>query len=200
MAFLGFRYNADGRTLPTVRLETPEDVKRFIRDNLEASQLIITDAQDQQLLLMRDGVDLFNELDQIGLSLHSLLNQIRTEAVQDLGSPQEKPEWERHYDQIGLSPVEIRMRQRAKAACRAAQTVADVADLVRGTYFDPHFLTRDRRTWYRFFDADTYQAIVMTKDETGEWVEGPTPVILSPTTHVQHLRSSEDIHTFEIPD
>ena len=200
MAFLGFRYNTDGRTLPTVRLETPEDVKRFIRDNLEASQLIITDAQDQQLLLMRDGVDLYNGLVQIGISLNSLLGQIRVESIHDSASSQEKPKWERLYDQIGLSPGEIRMRQRAKAACRAAQTVADVAELVRGTYFDAHFLASDRQTWYRFFDADTYQAIVMTKDKTGEWVEGSTPATLSPTTQVRHLRSSEDIHTFEIPD
>ena len=198
MAYYGYRYRSDGSYFLPVKLATTQAVARFIQDNLEAPQLIVTDAQDSQLLLMRDGVDLFNELGQIGISLNSLLSQLRQEIVKDVAPPQEKPEWERLYDQIGLSLGEIRMRQRAKAACRAARTVADAADLVRGTYFDAHFLTSDGQTWYRYFNPDTFEATPMTKDHVGEWIEELTPAVLSPTAQIRYLRSSEDIHTFEI--
>ena len=72
MAYFGYRYRVDGRYFPPVRLDTPAAVTGFIQDNLEAPQLIITDAEDHQLLLMRDGVDLFNALDKIGIFLNSL--------------------------------------------------------------------------------------------------------------------------------
>jgi hypothetical protein len=156
--------------------------------------LIITDTRDQQLLHLQDGVDLFNELDQIGFSLNKLLREVRKEAVK--APPQEKPEWERLFDQIGLSPGEIRMRQRAKAASQAARTVGDIANLVRGTYFDANFLINNGKTWYRYFDADTFEVTLMTQDDSGKWVEITTTDILSPAAQVRHLRSSEDIHTF----
>jgi hypothetical protein len=47
MTYFGYRYCADGKYYPAITLESPEAVARFIRDNLEAPQLIITDAQDQ---------------------------------------------------------------------------------------------------------------------------------------------------------
>ena len=90
------------------------------------------------------------------------------------------------------------MRQRAKVACRAARTVADVADLVKGTYFDAHFYASDGQKWFRYFNADTYEVEMLTQNEAGEWIEEPKPEMLSPATQVRHLRSSEDIHTFEI--
>ncbi len=92
------------------------------------------------------------------------------------------------------------MRQRVKAACRAAQTVADVAEVVRGTYFDAHFLSQDGQKWYRYFDEDDFSATLMIKDENGKWMDKPEKAILSPTAKVRHLRSSEDVHTFEIID
>jgi hypothetical protein len=145
-------------------------------------------------------VDLHNELDQVGIDLNFVLNQIRDEVVAEGQNTGEKPEWERLYDQIGLSPGEIRMRQRVKAACRAARTVGDVAEIIRGTYFDAHFLTADGEKWYRFFDGEDTSVQLMRQDEHGEWMDEPERVTLSPNLQVRHLRSSEDIHTFEISD
>lgn len=201
MAYYGYRYRSDGKHYPGIHLEDQEAVRAFIKQYHEDPQIVITDNQDRQLLLMRDGVDLFNDLDRIGISLADLLNQIRQDQVQaesPSGGQHEKPHWEVLYDQIGLSPGEIHMRQRVKAACRAARTVRDVAELVRGTYFDAHFRTADGQKWYRYFDADTYEASVMIKDSAGEWIDVDEPEVLSPTAQVRHLRSSEDIHTFEI--
>jgi len=200
MLCYGYRFDAEGKYGPPDRLENQEAVIRFIKTHHQAPQLVITDQRDQHLLLMRDGVDLFNALDQLDISLMDILNQIREEIVADNPQQDEKPRWEVLYDQIGLSPGEIRMRQRVKAACRAAKTVADVAELVRGTYFDAHFLSSDGQKWYRFFDEDDYSATLMTKNENGDWIEVLERVTLSPSVKVQHLRSSEDIHTFEILD
>jgi hypothetical protein len=196
----GYCFDQEGRYGPPIRLADQHAIIQFIRENGDAPQLMITDAGDNQLLLMRNGVDLFNDLDRIGISLQAVLNHIREEMVDEGSSSSEKPEWERLYDQIGLSPGEIRMRQRVKAACRAAKTVADVAEIVRGTYFDAHFLTPDGKKWYRFFDEEDYSATLMIKDENEKWIDEPEKAVLSPRTNVRHLRSSEDIHTFELLD
>ena len=87
-----------------------------------------------------------------------------------------------------------------KAACRAAKTVADVAELVRGTYFDAHFVSEDGQKWCRFFNEDDHSAKLMIKDESGEWVDDPDFFYLSPRAKVKHLRSGEDIHTFLLID
>jgi hypothetical protein len=200
MICYGYRYDCDGKYGSAVRLESRDAVIDFIRENIDSPQLVITDNLDRQLLLMRDGVDLFNDLDQIGISLMAVLNQVRDEMVEEGSQPGEKPEWERLYDQIGLSPGEIRMRQRVKAACRAARTVGDVAELIRGTYFDAHFHSSDGERWYRYFDEGDYAASLMVKDKNGVWQEEAERVILVPGMKVRHLRSSEDVHTFEILD
>jgi hypothetical protein len=197
MKFLGYRYDFTGRSPQPVELINLESLAQFIKANYEAPQLIITDTHDRQLLLIRDGVDLFNELDPFGISLVTIFDELRQEATVASGAIDDRPQWEILYDRVGLSTGEIRMRQRVKAACRAAQTVGDVADLICGTYFDAHFLSSDRKRWYRHFNQENFSATVMKKDETGEWVEDPESVILSPTARVRHLRSSEDIHTFE---
>lgn len=200
MDCFGYCFDQEGRYGHPLLLADPDAILRYIRENLDAPQLVITDADDHQLLLMRDGVDLYNALDQVGVDLNFVLNQTRDEIVAEGLELEEKPEWERLYDQIGLSPGEIRMRQRVKAACRAAQTVADVAEIIRGTYFDAHFLTTDGNKWYRFFDEEDYSATLMTSDDNGKWNDEPEKAILSPTLQVRHLRSSEDVHTFEIFD
>lgn len=200
MLCYGYCFDTEGRYGPPVRLADQDAIIQFIRENQHAPQMMITDMGDHQLLLMRDGVDLYNELDQVGIDLNFVLNQIRDEMVAEGQSTGEKPEWERLYDQIGLSPGEIRMRQRVKAECRAARTVGDVAEIVRGTYFDAHFLTTDGKKWYRFFDEEDYSATLMIKDDNGKWNDEPEKSILSPTLQVRHLHSSEDVHTFEISD
>jgi hypothetical protein len=196
----GYRFDHEGKYGPSVLLADQDSVIRFIQDNLEAPQLLITDAGDNQLLLMRDGVDIFNVLDQYGISLAAIFEELRQDIASEGTSPKEKPEWEVLYDQIGLSPGEIHMRQRVKAACRAAKTVADVAELVRGTYFDAHFVSEDGQKWCRFFNEDDHSAKLMIKDESSEWVDDPDLFYLSPRAKVKHLRSSEDIHTFLLID
>ena len=200
MICFGFSFDREGRSDPRTHLGDPDTVINFIRENLDAPQLIITDEKDCQLLLMRDGVDLFNALDRVGISLSKVLNQTREDIVAESSQSNEKPKWERLYDQIGLSPGEIRMRQRVKSACWAARTVADVAELIHGTYFNAHFLSSDGQRWHRFFDEKDFSVTLMTKDGNGEWIDQIDRVTLSPILKVQHLRSSEDIHTFELLD
>jgi hypothetical protein len=199
MKFFGYCYEDEDTTPTPTELTDQQALIQFIKDHYEAPQLVITDAGDNQLLLMRDGVDLYNALDHYGISLGSIFAELRQEIAGESHTRGEKPQWEVLYDQIGLSAGEIHMRQRVKAACRAAQTVEDVAALVAGNYFDAHFVSQDGQKWCRFFNQD-YSATLMTKDEFGEWIDHPSPIYLSPTAKVKHLRSSEDIHTFFLLD
>jgi hypothetical protein len=196
MKFFGYCYEDEDITPSPIELPDQQALMQFIKEHYEAPQLVITDAGDNQLLLIRAGVDLHNALDQYGISLAAIFTELRQEIAGDDPTQAEKPGWEMLYDQIGLSAGEIRMRQRVKAACRAAQTVEDVAALVAGTYFDANFVSEDGQKWCRFFNQDDYSATLMTKDESGEWIDLPAPFYLSPTAKVKHLRSGEDIHTF----
>ena len=200
MKFFGYRYEDEDITPTPTEFPDQQGLIQFIKDHYEAPQLVITDAGDNQLLLMRDGVDLHNALDQYGISLAAIFAELRQEIADDSPTQAEKPGWEDLYDQIGLSAGEIHRRQRVKAACRAAQTVENVAALVAGTYFDAHFISEDGQKWCRFFNQDDYSATLMTKDESGKWVDDPAPIYLSPNTKVKHLGSSEDIHTFLLID
>jgi len=200
MKFFGYCYEDEDITPTPTELTDLQALIQFIKDHYYAPQLIITDAGDNQLLLMHAGVDLYNTLDQCGISLAAIFAELRQEIAGDSPMQDDKPGWEVLYDQIGLSAGEIRMRQRVKAACRAANTVEDVAALVAGTYFDAHFISEDGQKWCRFFNQDDYSAMLMTKEDSGEWVDDPAPVFLSPTAKVKHLRSSEDIHTFLLFD
>ena len=196
MNFFAYCYTSEDSTPPPVKLTNLQAVFRFIKDHYYAPQLIITDGGDNQLLLMRDGVDIFNVLDQYGISLAAIFDELRMGIAGNSRTQQEKPEWEVLYDQIGLSPGEIRMRQRVKKLCKTAQTVADVVELLQGTYFDANFVSEDDQKWCRHFNEDDYSATLMTRDESGEWVDVPDPIFLSPIARVKYLRSSEDIHTF----
>jgi hypothetical protein len=200
MKFFGYCYDVEDITPMPIELADQQALMNFIKGHYEALQLVITDADDNQLLLMRNGVDLHNALDQYGISLAAIFAELRQEIAGYDPTQAEKPGWEELYDQIGLSAGEIRMRQRVKAACRAAQTVEDVAALVAGTYFDANFVSEDGQKLCRFFNQDDYSATLMTKDESGEWVDRPAPFYLSPTAKVKHLRSGEDIHTFLLID
>jgi len=198
MVYYGFCYDTEGKHGIPVHLEGKEAVISFIIEHLEVPKLIITDAGDNLLLLMQDGVDLFNHLEQEDISLNLIIAETRKKSIDEYSQPSQKPKWERLYDQIGLSPCEIRMRQRVKAACLAANTVRDVAELVRGTYFDAHFYSSDGQRWYRYFDAEEYTATLMIKDETGKWIEDVDNATLAPSKNIRHLQSSEDIHNFEL--
>lgn len=67
MKFFGYGYHSESFTPSPVKLQCSKAVVRFIKDHYEAPQLVITDGGDNQLLLMRDGVDPYNALDQFGI-------------------------------------------------------------------------------------------------------------------------------------
>jgi len=199
MAFFGYVYDQDERYAPPTSLDDKQALKEFIKANWDAKQLVITDRFDKQLLLMRDGVDLFNQLDQFDIQLSKIFQDIRENLVtnQDSG---EKPEWEQLYDSIGLSAGEIRMRQRVKQACKEAQTVSDVVELVRGTYFDVDFISQDHQHCWRYFDIQRHTAEVMIRDEQGNWSYIEEEEVIPLNARVVHLRSGEDIHEFILLD
>jgi len=161
--------------------------------------LIITDNSDQQLLIMQDGVDLFNHLDQFGIRLLDIFHDIRDNLVNDHETGN-KPEWEQLYDSIGLSAGEIQMRQRVKRACKVAKTVSDVVKLVQGTYFDVSFVTEDRQRCWGYFDEMQCTAIVLIKDDQGYWSDSGKEDVITLDARVVHLESREDVHEFILLD
>lgn len=56
---------------------------RFITEHLEAPQMVISDLADNQLLLTRDGVDLFNNLGSLEIELSEIDRQIREGQVEN---------------------------------------------------------------------------------------------------------------------
>ena len=199
MVFFGYVFDQDERYTPPTSLDDKPALSEFIKANWEAKQLIITDRFDKQLLHMRDGVDLFNKLDQIGIQLSSIFQDIRENLVADQDASG-KAGWEQLYDSIGLSAGEIRMRQRVKQACKEAQTVSDVIELVQGTYFDVDFISTDHQRCWRYFDIDQRTAEVMIRDDHGNWSYINEEEVIPLDARVAHLRSGEDIHEFILLD
>ena len=199
MNFIGYVYDETGRCARPEYLGDENALIEFITVHWEAKQLIVTDRFDKQLLLMREGVDLFNQLDKIGIQLSSIFQDIRENLVTDQDASG-KPDWEQLYDSIGLSAGEIRMRQRVKQACKEAQTVSDVIELVRGTYFDIDFVSQDHQRCWRYFDIDRHTAEVMIRDDQGKWSYTDEEEVIPLNARVVHLRSGEDIHEFILLD
>jgi hypothetical protein len=199
MKFLGYVFDDSRETVQPTTLDKTSLVQ-FIKEHLEVKQLIITDTSNQQLLLMRDGVDLFNQLDEFGIHLPDIYREVRESLVGDGKRSEEKPEWERLYDSIGLSAGEIRMRQRVKRACLAAKTVSDVVDLIQGTYFSVYFYSEDKEQCWGYFDESNFTAMSLLKDENGYWYDSGDPVVIPGDARVVHLRSAEDIHEFILLD
>lgn len=199
MNFIGYVYNETGRYTHPEYLDDENTLIEFLAVHWEAKLIIITDSFDKKLLLMREGVDLFNQLDLIGIQLSKIFQNIRKNLVinQDLG---EKPGWEQLYDLIGLSAGEIHMRQRVKQACKEAQTISDVIELVRGTYFGVDFISRDHRRCWRYFDIDQHTAETMISDDQGNWSYTDEEEVVPLNARVVHLRSGEDIHEFILLD
>ncbi len=177
-----------------------EQLIQFIKHNFDVPKLVITDQADQQVLLIQDGVDLHNDLGQFGIDLGEIFEAIRAEAIGDSSEDGEKPDWEKLYDSIGLSPGEIRMRQRVKRDCLVARTVQDVADLVSGTYFTVFFISPDESQCWGYFDETDFSGVVMEKDPEGYWSDTGRLVRIPKTGRVKHLRSGEDIHDFILFD
>ena len=200
MEYLGYVYDAFGRYDAPQKLEDEVALVKFINEYLEAPQMVITDLADNQLLLTREGVDLFNNLSSLGIELGDIYRQVRERQIDSSNESRQKPEWEVLYDSIGLSPGEIRMRQKAKRACLAAQTVADVAELLKGTYFSVYFYNQDRDKCWGHLDEETLTAELLLQDEEGYWYDTGSQFQLAKKARVRHLRSSEDIHEFLLLD
>jgi hypothetical protein len=205
MSFLGYLYNETGQHGTPEVLKDKQSLITFIKDHLNAPQLIVTDSSDHQLLLLRDGVDLHNRLGEWGINLSEIYQdmqqaRLRAETDQPGESRDERPEWERYYDSIGLSAGEIRMRQRAKKACKAARTLRDVAELLKGTYFIARLVSADgQRTW-DYFDPEDFTAEPNTRNREGHWQEAEERIHLSPEKRIRHQSSAEDVHVFLLLD
>ena len=200
MEFLGYIYDAFGRYDAPQKIEDEFALVRFITKNIEAPQMVITDLNDNQVLLTREGVDFFSNLHSLGIELGDVYRQIRDRRVEPLKEDRQKPPWEALYDSIGLSSSEVRMRQNIKRACLAAKTVQDVADLLKGTYFSVYFYNQERDKSWGHMDKDTLAAELLLLDEEGYWYDTGSLVKLEAEAKVSHLCSSEDIHEFLLLD
>jgi hypothetical protein len=212
------------------RYDTPEvlvgesDLYRFLRDHLYDEEVRITDAGDRLLFHAVDGVDVYSRLQELDIDLPSLYREFQEEmvvdapevidpaSVRELGhgaegkdedweEPDRRPGWERYYDTIGLSLGEILMRQAAKRACREAETVRDVALLLRGTYFDAFFESDDGSRAWGYFHGLDWWATVMRRTEDGGWTgDSGLQVELQPGARVRYVSSGEDVHHFVLVD
>ena len=190
-AWLGYIYVKGHYDYPE-RLEAVDNVVAFLKNHMYDEEIRITDTGDNLFFHARDGVDLYSALHEIGISLPQIYQEIRQDTVAEAGEEgREHEEWEGLYDSIGLSPEEIGMRQSAKAAAKAARTVADVASLLRGTYFDAFFETADGRRRWGYFDAKDYSVREESTDKR---------VVLDREARVEHTGSGEDVHGFVILD
>ena len=190
-----------GNRGPAQRLEGIGSITAFLKDHLYEDDVVITDAGDNLVFRAVDGVDLHSQLNELGIDLPAVYQEIRE--MWNADEPQTKREpWEDLYDSIGLSPGEIQMRKRVKAACRAAQTVEDVARLLEGTYFESHFYSDDRQCAWGYFDPDNYSIHKLVGSEEDGWGEGQDPQVvnLNPGARVKHISSSEDVHRFSLYD
>jgi hypothetical protein len=176
MEFLGYVYDAFGHYDAPHSLQDEFALVKFINEYLEAPQMVVTDLNDNQLLLTREGVDFFSNLSSLGIELGDVYRQIHHGQTETLEGSQQKPPWEVLYDSIGVSPSEVRMRQEIKTRCLTAKKVRDVADLV------------------------TLVVELLLQDVEGYWYDTGAQVALPGSARVQHLRSSEDIHEFLLLD
>jgi hypothetical protein len=198
MTFYGYLVDENGNHPSPTELTSTEALSNFIKEHFFDKQLIITNSADEQILLMHNGVDLYQDLDSLGINLAEIMQEIREDASQPLTPNEKKPGWERLYDQIGLSPGEIRMRQRVKRECRLARTVAEVAELVQGTYFDARFYSPDGLWAWGYFDETDFTATVLIKNGKNIWGSSHERVVLPPGGRVRHQESREDVHVFTL--
>jgi hypothetical protein len=185
-----------GRRTKTVMARGPEALLPFLEAHLFDEEVVLADSDDQLMFRAVDGVDLYSRLDEFGIDLPALYHRLRQAAVSAAprGEKEREP-WEDLYDSIGLSPEEIAMRQRVKQAAKAASTVADVAALLTGTYFDASFVSGDGSRRWACFDVDDLSVVEELMDGgMGERVHLP------PEARAGHQSSGEDIHSFVLLD
>ena len=182
-------------------LEGKDAIISFLKKHLYKDDVVITDVQDNLLFRAVDGVDIYSAVDALEIDLPAIYQDIC--GTWNVNETQAKSEpWEDLYDSVGLSPGEIRMRQRVKRACKTAQTVEDVAQLLEGTYFDAYFYSEDQKCAWGYFDPNDYSIHELEGSEEEGWGEKQVPhiVILNPDARVKHISSSEDVHRFILFD
>ena len=200
MKFLGYVYDAFGHYKAPQTLEDEFALVKFINEYLEAPQMVVTDLNDNQLLLTREGVDFYSNLSSLGIELGDVYRQIREDQPDSEDDSHQKPPREALYDSIGLSPSEVRMRQNVKQSCLAAKTVKDVAELLKETYFSVYFYNQKRDKCWGHLDVENLIAELLLQDGEGYWYDTGSQVKLEGESRVHHLRSSEDIHEFLLLD
>ncbi len=194
---LGYVYVDGYHDLPT-RLHNLEDVLAFLKAHLFNEQVIISDRRDELWFEARSGVDLFSRLDELGIDLPELYRQHRQEILDEaIEIEVERQPWEEVYDQVGLSPGEIHMRQRVKKLAMEAKTVSDVASLVEGTYFDVLFCQADGQPAWGYFDPQDFSVSPLHEEGQANLI---SRIVLAPHARVRHVASGEDIHLFELMD
>jgi hypothetical protein len=151
------------------------------------------------------GVDLRSELQFHGISLRNLYQEIRaemTQRVQGADDTASKPEWETYYDSIALSAGEMLMRKIAKQRAKAARTVRDVSELLKGTYFDAWFRTRDGNRSWGYFNPTDFSIQPAKVASAGGWQSDASHdrVVLDPNARVDYTGSGEDVHGFILLD
>jgi hypothetical protein len=201
----------EGRFGRASRLETVAEIVAFLREHLYDEEVRIVDADDFLVFRAMGGIDLYSRLGDLGINLPALYREIHATWVAEAqagagegGRPaaggevvEPREPWEELYDAVGLSAGEIGMRHRAKRACRAARTVADVVDLLEGTYFDAFFQAEDgSREWGYLDRSDGTVEVVRPRGEEG----APLRVRLDPAARVRYHSSGEDIHLFVLLD
>ncbi len=105
MDLYGYVFNREGYYGQPVMLKEKEHLIQFIKENLDETKLVVTDRADQQVLLIQECVNLYNDLDQYEVSLGEIFKEIRAERVGGANGEVRKPDWEILYDSIGLSPA-----------------------------------------------------------------------------------------------
>ncbi len=187
---------------PPQTLEDQDGIIKFLKANLYAEKLTITDNHDELWYESVDGVDLFSRLNELGIDLPAIFQWVRYDQYRDDSeSEEERQPWEDLYDSIGLSPGEIAMRKRVKKEAIAARTLADVIELVKGTYFDVILsLPGEQEAWGYFDPNDCSVSIYPGENESGLAAEDQIVRMLPATTRVMHKSSGEDIHHFELVD
>lgn len=188
----------DGYHGPPARLHDLEEVLAFLKAHLFNEQVTITDRRDELWFEARSGVDLFSRLDELGIDLPELYHQHRQEILDEaIEIDIERQPWEELYDQVGLSPGEIHMRQRVKKLALEAKTVSDVASLVEGTYFDVLFCLADGQPAWGTFDPQDFSVSPLQEEAQAHLI---SRIVLAPHARVRHVASGEDIHLFELID
>ena len=196
------------RCIQSERLEGRRALEEFLKAHLYDEEIRVTDAMKQRVLLhVRNGVyDVgLSRPEELGVSLPEIYEDIRRSIVVEEGvDSHQRESWEDLYDSIGVSPDEIRMRQRLKPDLKSVRTVTDVAKLIEGTYFDASFKTEDGNRSWGYFDGETFTVTPMIPVDgplgRGWQFDSGKRVQLDPDARIQHCGSGEDVHGFIILD